>query len=57
MGEWTVETLKEYVESRFKAKDEAVKSALTSSEKAVTKAEAAAIIGIIVVIANAVFRR
>lgn len=42
MSEWTIDTLKEYVEVKFAAANEQVHTALEVSEKAVLKAEAAA---------------
>ena len=41
MSLWTVDTLKEYIEALFAEKDKQIALALTSAEKAVTKAEAA----------------
>ncbi len=41
MSEWTVETLKEFVEQRFTDSDKAIQAALASAEKAVGKAETA----------------
>jgi hypothetical protein len=42
MSEWTVNTLKEYVEARLDANRTAVDAAFRSAEKALDKAEAAA---------------
>lgn len=40
-SEWTLNTLKLYVEDKFSASEKAVNAALAAAEKAVTKAEAA----------------
>ena len=39
MSEWTLDTLKEYVEARFAAKGEATEIAMEAAQKAVDKAE------------------
>jgi hypothetical protein len=41
MSEWTVDTLKAHIEALLAEKDKQIALALTSAEKAVTKAEAA----------------
>jgi hypothetical protein len=42
MTEWTIPTLKEYVDSKFESSKEAVNAALASAEKAIAAAMAAA---------------